>query len=82
MEETGEVRPLLTMIPRYLVVSWAGQNWEVEGARHEGFIARPICQVEEDLGDDAAYRGEKKKRKEKITMRHYCRIDQLHNPWG
>ena len=58
----------LTTVPRYLVVSWAGKSWEVEGARREGFIAGLICQVREDLDDDdddddAAYKGEKKEKK-------------------
>ena len=62
-----------------LVVSWAGQT-EVEGVRHEGFIAQLICQVRGDLDDDAAYK-EKEKEKRKNQLRHYGGIDQLHTLW-
>lgn len=44
-----------------------GKNLEVEGTRREGFIARLICQVREDLDDDddddAAYKGGKKRKR-------------------
>lgn len=37
----------------------------MEGLRHEGFIAQPICQGRGDLDDDAVYKEKEKGKQER-----------------